>query len=71
MAGDAGHGEPGGAHVVDTVWPFFFLAVVFLALEAVALIAAREGRSLAPVKDAVFVALYAVLLINAVPGEAG
>jgi hypothetical protein len=53
------------------VWPFFFLAVVFLTLEAVALIAAREGRSLAPVKDAVFVALYAVLLINAVPGEAG
>ncbi len=55
----------------QTMWPFFFVAIIFFALEAVALVAARDGRSVAAVKDAAFLAVYAVLLINAVPGEAG
>lgn len=66
-----GAASPDGASWWETMWPFFFLAIIFLALEAIALIAAREGRTLAAVKDAVFVALYAILLINAIPGEAG
>jgi hypothetical protein len=63
--------SPDGASWWETIWPLFFLAVIFFALEAVMLIAARDGRTLATIKDAVFVALYAILLINAIPGEAG
>ena len=49
----------------------FFAAIVFFAIEAVVLMAARENRTLAAGKDAVFVLLYAIFLINAIPGETG
>ncbi len=62
---------PEGIAWWETMWPFFFLAIIFFILEAVVLITARDSRSLGAVKDAVFVALYGILLINAVPGEAG
>ena len=49
-----------------TVWPFFILAAVFFILEAITLVAsAGEKQTLAAVKDALFVLLYAVLLIVA------
>ncbi len=70
-ATQGGAAGPDGVSWWQTMWPFFFVAIIFFALEAVMLIAARDSRSLAAVKDAVFVALYAILLINAVPGEAG
>jgi uncharacterized membrane protein len=55
----------------ETIWPFFFVAIIFFALEVVSVVAARNNRSIGTVKDAIFVALYAILLINAIPGEAG
>ena len=70
-ASQGGAARPDGASWWETIWPFFFAAIIFFAVEAVVLIAARESRTLAAVKDAVFVALYAILLINAVPGETG
>ena len=56
----------------STVWPVFFLALVFFVLEIIALLALRGGRGhvVPAVKDVVFVILYAVLLIVAVPGGA-
>jgi hypothetical protein len=61
---------PVGLSWWGTIWPFFFLAVIFFVLEIIALVATREAdRHLVPaIKDAVFVALYGVLLIVAVPG---
>ena len=58
----------------STIWPFFALAIVFFVLEIIALVAGRdsEARSAVPaIKDGLFVILYAVLLIVAVPGGEG
>ena len=63
--------EPDDMSWWGTLWPFFFVAIIFFAVEAATLVAARDGRSLAVARDAIFVALYAILLINAIPGEAG
>jgi hypothetical protein len=50
-----------------TMWPFLILAGVFFLLEAVTLVSTSNDRQTLPaVKDAVFVLLYAVLLIVAV-----
>ncbi len=56
----------------STVWPTFFLGLAFFVLEIISLIALRGGRShLAPaIKDAVFAALYAILLFAAIPAAA-
>ena len=53
----------------STVWPVFFLALAFFVLEIIALLALRGGRGHAvpAVKDLVFVILFAVFLIAAVP----
>jgi hypothetical protein len=49
-----------------SAWPFVILAGVFLILEVVTLVASSgERQTLPAVKDAVFVAAYAVLLIVA------
>ena len=56
----------------SSIWPFFFLAVAFLALEIIALAASRDSDTRSPlpaVKDFLFVAAYAVLLVIAVPGD--
>jgi hypothetical protein len=68
-----GIGAPDGISWWETPWPVFFLAVIFFALEAVVLIASRERRAGggAAIRDAVFVAAYAIVLINAVPGDGG
>lgn len=52
------------------IWPFFSLAVVFFVLEIILLVANREAKSqaLGITKDIVFVALYAIILIAAIPG---
>ena len=70
-ATQGGAARPPGVSWWETIWPFFFVAIIFFALEAVVLIGARNSRTLAVIKDAVFVVLYAILLINAIPGEAG
>jgi hypothetical protein len=49
-----------------TMWPFLILAGVFFVLEAVTLVSFSDDRQTLPaVKDALFVLLYAVLLIVA------
>ena len=50
----------------STVWPFFFLSVLFFVLEVIALIAART-QVVPAVKDGVFLLLYAIALIIAIP----
>ena len=58
----------------SSVWPFFFAAIIFFVLEIIALIVGRDSESQSAVpaiKDGVFVVLYAVLLIIAVPGAEG
>ncbi len=56
----------------SSIWPFFILAIIFFALEVIALIAAREQQrhTVPAVKDAVFVAAYAILLLIAIPEAA-
>ena len=59
-------GVAGPASWWASVWPFVILAGVFFILEVVTLVASSgERQTLPAVKDAVFVALYAVLLIVA------
>ncbi len=55
----------------STIWPFFFLAIVFFALEVILLLAIREsdGSVTALIKDVAFVVLYVVLLLAALPGD--
>ena len=55
-----------------TVWPFVFLAALFFVLEILILVARRDWAVglVALVKDGIFVAAYAILLINAMPEAA-
>ena len=53
-----------------TVWPVFLLGLVFFVLEIIALLVLRDnrGHAVPAIKDALFVVLYAIFLIAAVPG---
>jgi len=54
-----------------SIWPFLILEGVFFILEAITLVASSgERQTLPAVKDAVFVVLYAILLIVAVKSHA-
>ena len=54
-----------------SMWPFLILACVFFALEVVTLVSSTEERQTLPAtKDAVFVLIYAILLIVAVKSYA-
>ena len=52
-----------------TIWPFFILSVVFFVLEIVTLLALPEGKTnpVPALKDTIFILLYAVFLITAIP----
>lgn len=54
----------------STIWPVFFLALAFFVLEIISLLVLRDSRGhvVPAIKDALFVVLYAVFLIAAVPG---
>ena len=54
----------------STIWPVFFLALVFFVLEIISLLVLRENRGhpVLAIKDALFVVLYAIFLIVAAPG---
>ena len=54
----------------STIWPVFFLALAFFVLEIISLLVLRDprGHVVPAIKDALFVVLYAVFLIAAVPG---
>ena len=51
------------------MWPVFFLALAFFVLEIITLLVLRDNRRhMAPaIKDTLFVVLYAIFLIVAVP----
>lgn len=53
----------------ETIWPFFSLAIIFCVLEIIVLIITRESRSqgIAIAKDLVFLVLYVICLIIAIP----
>jgi len=53
----------------SSVWPFAVLALIFLVIEIIALIATRgTGRhGGGPARDTIFVILFAVLLLRAIP----
>ena len=54
----------------STIWPLFFLALAFFVLEIITLLVLRDSRGhvVTAVKDVLFVVLYAIFLIAAVPG---
>lgn len=54
-----------------TVWPVFFLSLIFFVLEVIMLMASRDTprHGIAALKDAIFVVLYAITLIAAIPAE--
>ena len=56
----------------STIWPVFFLALAFFVLEIITLLVLRgsRGHAVPAIKDAVFVILFAVVLIAAVPDGA-
>jgi hypothetical protein len=54
-----------------SMWPFLILACVFFVLEAVTLVSSTgERQTLPAIKDALFVVIYAILLIVAVKSYA-
>ena len=57
----------------SSIWPFFFLAVVFFVLEVIALVATgdREKQVVPAIKDIVFLVLYGIFLAAAIPEVAG
>lgn len=64
---DTMQGVSGSASWWGSIWPFLILAGVFFVLEIVTLVSSSGERQTLPVlKDALFVLLYAILLIVAV-----
>ena len=63
---------PEGLSWWSTIWPFFFLAMIFFVLEIIMLIATTgpERSGLGAAKDAVFMVLFGILLIVAIPEAA-
>lgn len=63
---------PEGLSWWSTIWPFFFLAIIFFVLEIIMLIATTgsERSGLGAAKDAIFMVLYGILLIVAIPEAA-
>jgi hypothetical protein len=63
----AGVAAPGGATWWGSVWPFFVLAAIFFVIEILMLLGNSPEQQMIPtVKDAIFVVLYAILLLIAV-----
>ena len=54
----------------STIWPLFFLGVIFFVLELITLVASRdrEKQALPAIKDALYIVLVGIVLISAVPG---
>lgn len=57
----------------STIWPFLFLALIFFVLEIIFLLASAtaEQHTTGAIKDALFVVIYAILLIIAIPEASG
>ncbi len=61
-----------GVEFWSSLWPFFILAIIFFVFEIISLIATRGSKQqiVPAVKDTLFVLVYAILLIIAVPEAA-
>ena len=53
----------------SSVWPFVILAIIFMVIEIIALIATRgsQRQGGGAVRDTVFIVLYGILLLGAIP----
>jgi hypothetical protein len=53
----------------SSVWPFAILAIIFMMIEIIALIATRgsQRQGGGAVRDTVFIVLYGILLLGAAP----
>ncbi|HIO18803.1 MAG TPA: hypothetical protein EYN10_10120 [Gammaproteobacteria bacterium] len=53
----------------SSVWPFFILAIIFMVIEIIALIATRGSQKQGggSVRDTVFIVLYGILLLGVAP----
>lgn len=60
---------PGADSWWESIWPFFFVAIIFFVLELITVIASRETsrQGLSAAKDTLFVLIYGILLLVAVP----
>ena len=60
---------PGADSWWESIWPFFFTAIIFLVLELITIVASRETsrHGLSAAKDTLFVVIYGILLLIAVP----
>ena len=63
------YSEPEGLSWWLTIWPFVCLALVAMVLEIITLMVSSDtdNRPIPALKDVIFLVLYAVLLINAIP----
>jgi len=54
----------------STIWPLFFLGLIFFVLELMTVVASRdrEKQALPAIKDALYIVLVGIVLISAVPG---
>ncbi len=57
----------------SSIWPLFFLAIVFFVLEVIALVATRDraNQAVPVIKDIVFLVLYGIFLAAAIPEAVG
>ena len=60
---------PGTDSWWESIWPFFIVAIIFFVLELITVVASRETsrQGLSAVKDTLFVAIYGILLLIAIP----
>ncbi len=60
---------PGAGSWWESIWPFFFLSILFFVLELIFVIASRETdrHGLSAAKDTLFVLLFGILLLIAIP----
>lgn len=54
----------------STIWPLFFLGVIFFVLELIAVVASsdRQKQAIPAIKDALYVVLVGFVLIASIPG---
>lgn len=60
---------PGESSWWESIWPVFFLSILFFVLELITLVATRETQKhgLSAAKDGLFLLAYAILLLIAIP----
>ena len=61
--------EPQAWSFWSSIWPFFILGIIFFVLEIISLVAMGENeqQTVPAIKDGLFVVIYAILLLSAVP----